>query len=268
MAGRCTECGTYHYDGPPCDNCGEMGFIPAVKVKKCAECGAVHRDEGPPCRSCGAMGFQRLENPDTFLESGVDSDSSVDDQSIPSTGANRRDVLKYGVVGVGVLAAGGYVFLSSDDHPTTTAPGQADEASGIRFETVETEIRGLVNDERENQGVGTLSTAGNVDAFATYYNKQYVKQGGGNVDGIDNGEFDGEFNVSDYYIATNYYGGDSAGRAITAFDSAVELARDCVDSWMAESRFRDPLTSSDYANIGLDVHTNPEGGIFLVVVVD
>lgn len=259
MAGRCTECGTYHHDGPPCDNCGAMSFQPAEEVKECAECGKIHRDESPPCNRCGAMGFRPV-NPDDL---GGDGD---DVESVQASTVTRRQLL-YGAGAAVVAAAGGYAFLSSDDYPTNDAPGEPDEASGIRFETVETELRGLINDERENEAAGTLATAENVDAFATYYNKEYVKAGG-SFDETASEEFDGDFNVSDYHTIGNHFGEDYDGRAIDAFASASELAEDCFDSWMGQDRFRDPLTDPQYQRIGLDVHADEAGDVFLLAVLD
>ncbi|SEW10337.1 CAP domain-containing protein [Halobacterium jilantaiense] len=262
MAGRCTECGRYHHDGPPCENCGTMSFQPAEEVKACAECGAIHRDESPPCNECGAMGFRKV-NPDSIDESGDDGDDGI-----PSPSQHSRRKVLYGLGIVGVLGAGGYVYLTSDDYPTMEAPGKADEASGIRFETVETEMRGLVNDERESQGLFTLSSAENVDAFAEYYNKMYVKQGGSNVRAVTSEEVDGKFNVSEYHAVSNHWETETSSRSIDGFDSASELARRTVDSWMSEARFRDPLLSTEFSEIGLDVHVGEDGDIFLLVVVD
>jgi len=260
MAGRCTECGTYHHDGPPCDNCGAVSFQPAEEVKECAECGKIHRDESPPCNRCGAMGFRPV-NPDDLGDDGTNV------ESVEASTVTRRQLL-YGAGAAVVVAAGGYTFLSGDDLPTNEAPGDPDEASGIRFETVETELRGLINDERESEGAGTLETAGNVEAFATYYNKEFVKTGGDPLDNINSEGLDGDFNVSDYYAAGNHFGDDYDGRAIDYYDSASDLARDCFDSWMGEDRFRDPLTAPQYQRIGLDVHLDETGDIFLLVVVD
>jgi len=270
MAGRCTECGMYHYDGPPCDNCGEMGFTEAPKVMECAECGEVHLDGNPPCDACGEMGFRRVENPGQYLDDGKTPEEHREElreftRENGGAGVDRRTVV-YGLGAVGVLGAGYYAFTSSDDYPTTEAPGQADEAAGIRFETVEAEMRGLINDERGSRDRPSLSTAGNVDAFAEYYNKEYAKTGGGNLDAVAASDFSGKFNVSGYYAASNYYGENSSGRSIDAFGSASSLARDCFESWRSEGY--DDLFAAEYSQIGLDVHVAPDGDIFLLAVVD
>jgi len=265
MAGRCTECGEYHADsGPPCENCGNMSFTPVETVKQCAECGHIHYGESPPCNRCGEMGFRKVQDPDSLQESNDDGTSTFQASAGAST---RRDVLKYGAGLLAVGAATVYVVSSDDDYPTTTAPGHAEEASGIRFETVEAEMRGLINDERRDRGEQSLSAAENVDAFATYYNKEFVKNGGGELADVDSEQWDGQFNVSGYHAVAYHYGNDY-GRAIERFDSATELAQDTVGEWMDTSDLRRPLMDFQYTKIGFDVHVDDEGGVFLLAVVD
>lgn len=261
MAGRCTECGHYHADsGPPCESCGNTSFTPVETVKRCVECGHIHHGGSPPCDRCGTMAFSKVENPDGGQQNQNDDGSGL---SAPS--GTRRDVLKYGA-GLALVAAGSaYVLTTHDDYPTTTAPGEAERASGIRFSTVEAEMKALINDERESQGMSALSTAENVDAFATYYNKEFVKAG--DIDAVNPEEFDGQFDVSGHHGASNYYGKDNTERPINHFDSASELARDCVDSWLGDSRIRDALLQSGRSSVGLDVHVDEAGGIFLLAVV-
>ena len=261
MAGRCTECGEYHADGgPPCDSCGTMSFTPVETVKRCVECGHVHQGGSPPCNRCGAMGFAKVENPDTGQESTNNSGLSATTLS-----SSRRDILKYGAGFVLVGTGGAYVLTTHDDYPTTTAPGDAEQASGILFSTVENEIHDLINDERESSGVSRLSTADNVDAFATYYNKEVVKAS--DFYDVTSEEFDSEFNASDYHTVANSYGTRTTGSSIDSFSTASELARDCVETWMSESRFRDPLLQGTRSSIGLDVHVDEAGDVFLLVVV-
>lgn len=266
-----------------------MSFTPAETVAACTECGKIHHDDSPPCDRCGAMGFRPL-NPDD-LDDGADEVESVEASTF-----TRRQLL-YSAGAAAVVLAGGYAFLSSDDtetdtpgqpdetttnnaaseqtdepttresYPTNEAPGQPEEASGIRFATVETELRGLINDERENEDAGTLTTAENVDAFATYYNKEYVKAGG-TFDGSPGEEFASEFNVSDYHVVGNHIGDGYDGRAIDTYSSPSEVARACFDSWMAEDQFRDPFTDPQYQRIGLDVHVDETGDVFLLAVLD
>lgn len=276
MAGSCAECGTYHYEGPPCENCGEMAFAPAPKVMKCADCGEIHRDASPPCDNCGTMGFQRVKNPGQYVDGvsrSASSETPGDDVDLSeyavetSSSPSRRTVL-YGAGVVAVLGIGGYTFLTGDDYPSTTAPGHAEEVSGIQFEAVETRLQRNINDERENEGTSALTSAENVNAFTTYYNKQYVKNGGGELEAVESGSFDGKFNVSEYHAVSNHFGEDTSGVAIDSFGSATELARDCFESWMDSPDLRNALVSPEYSRIGTDVHVDDHGDVFLMVVVD
>lgn len=262
MAGRCTECGRYHHDGPPCENCGAMSFRSVAEVKACGDCGTLHRDQNPPCKECGAMGFRKV-NPDDVDESRGDGNDEV-----PSPSRYSRRKLLYGLGIVGALGAGGYVYFTGDGYPTTSAPGYADEAGGIAFGRVETAIRRRVNDERERRGQSSLASAGNVDALAEYYNKLYVKQDAGSLGRVEVGDVQSEFDVSAYRSLLNHWSQQLSGTTIESFESASDLAGRTVQSWMGDDRFREPLLSAAYSEIGLDVHATEDGDVFVLAIID
>jgi len=256
MAGRCTECGHYHHSGPPCDNCGAMSFTPAEDVKACAECGAIHRDESPPCNECGSMGFRKV-NPDDL----DDSHDQDDDGGIPSPSTHSRRTVLYGLGIVGVLGAGYYAISSSDDYPTKEVAGKPDKAAGIRFETVETEVLGLMNDKRASQSQENLSRPENVDAFAEYWCKTRVEEG----KDVAHEEFDGDFNVDSYHGFTNRFTYDHGSR-IAYYNSADQLAQEVFENLENDEEGNREMTNYEWTKVGIDLHAGPDGDVFYAVV--
>ncbi|WP_302081353.1 hypothetical protein [Salinibaculum rarum] len=273
MDWRCEWCGKPHEENdPPCDNCGHGAFEKAVvrrtdladdgalestTVWVCTECGRTHTKHSPPCSRCGNHKLVREEQR-------VDDD----ELSVPSYLDLLTPRYVLGLVVVLVLAG---VFLGgltgvldvpgfgNEVPEVENVPGDPDTAGSMNLTNVETAYLDSVNDARANASDGRISRNDRLDEVAEYTNRRLVKSeyGDGSLPSRDHiAELVGDscqsgFTLESYTVrGGNYTSGDALGSAF------------------ASKQFADSkISAASTTTVGMDVHTAPDGTVFLTQIV-
>ncbi|WP_455448343.1 hypothetical protein [Natrinema thermotolerans] len=288
MKWRCTRCGKPHAENdPPCDNCGHNAFekaivqvddtddhsggdrggsepIPSGTVETgpdyvwaCTNCGREHVRNTPPCSRCGNPDLERVEQTYADVERDLETPSwfEVATPYLPI----------FAVIGVVVaLFATGIVspsILPGIGPPSPPdAPGQADQAAGLDFETTESAVHERLEDERGGSD-GRRYDDG-LAAFAEHRNRRLVAAEFGDREpgAADPDEFGHDCGnarvvgaplvVSDLSLAE--YGNESA------------LAADIADGLLS-SQFGDNVRTG-YDAEGMDIHVAPNDDVYVFYV--
>lgn len=261
--GKTVDAGVSHC--PTCDTAVSAASETAVAVEEpidieweCSECGRTHVKNSPPCSSCG---HTLLEKRPIYPS---DMEFSTDD-----TAPSRRGYLKY-VAGVGLaVLGGGFLYVDGTSTPAMPdAPGRADSANGIEFAAAETRLRERVNDERANEGMAGLRHGERLDQGATYNTRYMAANGFGNT--ADMGRILEEFGATNYDEAVLAV--DRLGSSVVPSDplDSVESARELGDRfasrWLTAAGYRGSLLRSRYTSIGLDMHVDTDGSVYLTGV--
>ena len=271
MKWRCTWCGKPHESNdPPCDECGHNKFEEAVVradeapddgtvdtgttyVWRCENCGRDHVKNNPPCSRCHHHDLTKVEQTYDDVERDLETPSwfEVAKPYAPV-------LLVFGVIvalfATGIVSPSIIPGIGPPSMPD--APGEADGAAGLEFETTEAEVHALLEAEREESRTYDESLA----AFAEYQNRGGVaiEYDGAQPDPVEPGDFGVEC------------GGDLVGGPLVLSDVDLEeyadesaLAED-VSSAVLDVVGDDAVSGSDAE--GLDIHETPDGSLAVFYV--
>ncbi|WP_232688398.1 CAP domain-containing protein [Halobacterium zhouii] len=266
MSRRCPACDAAVADQERCPACDTPVPVPSgtetaveepIDVEwDCSECGRTHVKNSPPCSRCGH----------TVLEKRPVYPSDVAFDSDSETSPSRRGYLKY-VAGIGLaVLGGGFLYVDGTSTPAMPdASGHADSAKGIEFAAAETRLRKRVNDERSSDGVSPLQHADALDSGATYNTRYMVANGFG--DTPDMTEILREFGATNYdeaVLAVDQLGSNAVpSDPLASVESATELGDRFASRWLDSAGYRGSLLSPRYASIGLDIHVDVDGFVYL-----
>ncbi|ARS91548.1 hypothetical protein [Natrarchaeobaculum aegyptiacum] len=269
MKWRCTWCGKPHESNdPPCDECGHNVFEEAVVradpdeddgtvdtgityVWRCQNCGRDHVRNNPPCSRCGNHDLEKREQ--TYDE--VDSELET-----PSWLEVARPYLPVFAVVAIVLA----LFVTGIIPPSILpgigqpsppdAPGDANAAAGLEFETTEAEIYAQLEADREVERTADDGLAG----FAEFYNRNVVReQTGTDAEGVDPREFGLDPNEP---FALEVVGLETD---LGGYEGETELAGVVADALVDAGG--DDVLGEEYDAEGVDLHYH-DGTLFVVYV--
>lgn len=262
----CPECGEEHDAGKrQCSQCGSIvsngpGTESAVEEPidiewDCSACGRTHVKNSPPCSSCGH----------TVLEKRQVYPSDVEFSAAETT-PSRRGYMKY-AAGIGLaILGGGYLYVDGTSTPEMPdASGHADSANGIEFAAAETRLRERINEERANADAPELRRDEPLDQGATYNTRHMVVNGFG--DTADMGEILEAFGATDYdeaVLAVDHLGSKAVpSDPLDTIESAKELGDRFASRWLESTGYRGSLLEPRYTSIGLDVHVDAKGVVYL-----
>jgi uncharacterized protein YkwD len=224
---------------------------------ECSACGRTHVKNSPPCSGCG---HTVLDKRPVYPS---DMEFSTDD-----TTPSRRGFLLYaGGIGLAVLG-GGYLYVDGTSTPEMPdAPGQTDHASGIDLSAAETRLRERVNEEREAAGVAGFHHDESLDQGATYNTRYMVENGFGNTADMTRllEEFGANYDEA-VFAADKLESSSVPSRPIDSVESAAELGDRFATRWLASTQYRSSLVSSRYTSIGLDMHVDTNGAVYVTGV--
>lgn len=253
-AGRCPECGT----AVPASSGTETAVEEPIDIEwECSACGRTHVKNSPPCSGCGHTVLDKRPVYPSDMEFDTDD-----------TRPSRRGYLLYaGGIGLAILG-GGYLYVDGTSTPEMPdAPGRADSASGIEFAPAETRLRERINDERASEGLSGLHHDESLDQGATYNTRYMVENGFGNTADMTRllEEFGADYDEA--VLAVDRLGSDSVpSRPIDSVESAKELGDRFASRWLASAGYRGSLLSRRYTSIGLDLHADTDGSVYLTGV--
>lgn len=226
---------------------------------ECEHCGERTPKHNPPCSNCGGMQLAQVE---------VDAAAEIEaaESLVPTS---RRALLGYGAAGAVAVGGGGYLLYDEYTPPAIPdAPGEGASAGGLSLTAAEEEALALVNEERETvlAGEAALSTSSSVRDAARYATAYTVVEPDGGSARELFGRLD-EFHVGTFRFLRRVYLTDDDGRAVDRFENADALASTVVASWLADDDARRFLLDEDFAEGAVDAHVDPEGSVYVSVVV-
>lgn len=271
MEWLCERCGEVHErNDPPCDACGhdrleeayvrrtDLGGDGTTLEWVCEDCGRSHPKHSPPCSRCGSMSLAKRE---VGVEpSDVSSPSYLALASRWQIALFAVAVLGASVLGLGVLGVadvpgldGGLGDPAVPDAPH--APGNATSVYGTSASTVEADYLASVNEERERHDEARLRRTDDLDDLATYHTRWVVRaeHGGGEipmgeVEDVLRSRCSPDAVTLAYELSPlTFLGNESNGAGIA--EAVLEE--------------RDDLATSSATRTGLDVHTGPDGSVFV-----
>ena len=220
---------------------------------ECEHCGERTPKNNPPCSNCGGMSMEK-----------VPLNGARDVQEAEAlAGTSRRTVLAYGAAGAAAVVGGGYFIWDALTPPAIPdASGNADAAGGISLAAAADAILAGVNDER-SAALAEVERVQSAARFATAYTVVEGESGSARelFQRLD------EFRIGRFQFVRRVITGDAGTRGIETFADADELAAAVVDSLLGDDEVRAFLANERFANAGVDVHVDPEGDVYVAVVV-
>ena len=220
---------------------------------ECEHCGERTPKNNPPCSNCGGMSMEK-----------VPLNGARDVQEAEAlAGTSRRTVLAYGAAGAAAVVGGGYFIWDALTPPAIPdASGNADAAGGISLAAAADAILAGVNDER-SAALAEVERVQSAARFATAYTVVEGESGSARelFQRLD------EFRIGRFQFVRRVITGDAGTRGIETFADADELAAAVVDSLLGTDEVRAFLANERFANAGVDVHVDPEGDVYVAVVV-
>jgi len=220
---------------------------------RCEHCGERTPKNNPPCSNCGGMSMEKAPLND---ERDVREAEAL-------AGTSRRAILGYGAAGAAAILGGGYFIWDALTPPEIPeAPGNADAAGGISLVAAADAVLAGVNDARSE----ALTEVDRVRSAARYATAYTVVEGDAGSARELFQRLD-EFRIGRFQFVRRVITGDAGTRGIETFADADELAAAVVDSLLGTDEVRAFLANERFANAGVDVHVDPEGDVYVAVVV-
>jgi hypothetical protein len=220
---------------------------------RCEHCGERTPKNNPPCSNCGGMSMEKAP---------LDAERDVQ-EARALAGTSRRTVLGYGVAGAAAVVGGGYFIWDALTPPTTPdAPGNGETAGGISLGAAADAILAGVNAERD----AALATVDRVQSAARYATAYTVVEGDAGSARELFGRLD-EFRIGRFQFVRRVLTGEPGTRGIETFADANELAAAFVDTLLGDDEVRAFLVNDRFTNGAVDVHVDPEGNVYVAVVV-
>jgi hypothetical protein len=220
---------------------------------RCEHCGERTPKNNPPCSNCGGMAMEKAP---------LDAERDVREAE-SLAGTPRRTVLGYGAAGVAVVVGGGYFIWDALTPPAIPdAPGNGESAGGISLEAAADAILTGVNDARA-EALGEVDRVQSAARYATAYT--VVEGDAGSARELFR-RLD-EFRIGRFQFVRRVITGDADVRGIETFADAEDLAGAVVDSLLGDDDVRAVLVNDRFANGGVDVRVDPEGDVYVAVVV-
>jgi hypothetical protein len=162
-----------------------------------------------------------------------------------------------------VVVGGGYFIWDALTPPAIPdAPGSGASAGGISLEAAADAILAGVNDARAE----ALRAVDRVQSAARYATAYTIVEGDAGSARELFQRLD-EFRIGRFQFVRRVITGDADGRGIERFADADDLAGAVVDSLLGEDDVRAFLANDRFANGAVDVHVDPEGDVYVAVVV-
>lgn len=220
---------------------------------RCEHCGERTPKNNPPCSNCGGMSMEKAP---------LDAERDVQEAEALA-GTSRRTVLGYGAAGVAVVVGGGYFIWDALTPPEIPdAPGRAESAGGISLAAAADAILAGVNDARSV----ALTEVDRVQSAARYATAYTIVEGDSGSARELFQRLD-EFRIGRFQFVRRAITGESGTRGIDTFADADALAAAFVDTLLADDDVRAFLVDEQFSNAGVDVHVDPDGDVYVAVVV-
>lgn len=220
---------------------------------RCEHCGERTPKNNPPCSNCGGMSMEKAP---------LDAERDVQ-EARALAGTSRRTVIGYVVAGAAAVVGGGYFIWDALTPPSIPdAPGSGESAGGISLVAAADAILAGVNDARSEP----LSDVERVQSAARYATAYTVVEGDAGSARELFGRLD-EFRIGRFQFVRRVATGEPGTPAIETFADADDVAATFVETLLADEDVRAFLVNERFANAGVDVRVDPDGNVYVAVVV-